>query len=111
MGYRRVQVVADAGEFALRQGRIDVFPAAGEHPVRVEHESGRVTALRAFDVGTQRTYRDQPELRLLPALEPEAGPSLFARSRRTSSSPTGSRTGGGGTAPPGAGHRGNLAAA
>ncbi len=78
MGYRRVQVVADAGEFALRQGRIDVFPAAGANPVRLEHESGRVTAMRAFDVGTQRTYRDQPALQLLPALEPEAGLSLFS---------------------------------
>jgi hypothetical protein len=32
MGYRRVQVVAAAGEFAPRQGRIDVFPAAGSTP-------------------------------------------------------------------------------
>ncbi|MHB8836779.1 MAG: transcription-repair coupling factor [Candidatus Methylomirabilia bacterium] len=78
MGYRRVHVVADAGEFAVRQGRIDVFPAAAEHPVRIEHEKGRVLAVRAFDVGTQRTYRDQPALRLLPALEPEAGPSLVS---------------------------------
>ena len=78
MGYRQVQLVADAGEFALRQGRLDVFPAAAEHPVRVEHAAGRVTALRAFDVGTQLTYRDHKELRLLPALEPAAGLSLFA---------------------------------
>jgi len=78
MGYRRVHIVADAGEFAVRQSRIDVFPAAAEHPVRIEHEKGRVMALRAFDVGTQRTYRDLPEVRLLPALEPEAGPSLFS---------------------------------
>ena len=55
MGYRRVQVVADAGEFAVRAARIDVFPAAAEHPVRIEHATGRVTALRAFDVGTQRS--------------------------------------------------------
>ena len=78
MGYRRVQVVADAGELAVRQGRIDIFPAASEHPVRIEHASGRVIALRAFDVGTQRTYREQQALQLLPALEPGTGPSLFA---------------------------------
>jgi transcription-repair coupling factor (superfamily II helicase) len=78
MGYRRVQVVADAGEFAMRRGRIDVFPAAAEQPVRIEHDSGRVTGLRVFDVGTQRTYRDQQELRLLPALEPPSGPPLFS---------------------------------
>jgi len=77
MGYRRVHLVADAGELAVRQGRIDVFPAAAEHPVRIEHDTGRVMAVRAFDVGTQRTYRDQPALRLLPALEPEAGPPLI----------------------------------
>jgi len=78
MGYRQVQVVADAGEFAQRQGRIDIFPAAGGHPVRVEHTSGRVTAVRAFDVGTQRSYRDLPTLRLLPAFEPNTGPLLFS---------------------------------
>jgi transcription-repair coupling factor (superfamily II helicase) len=77
MGYRRVQVVADAGEYALRQGRLDVFPAAGEHPVRVEHAAGRATAVRAFDVGTQRTYRDLEAVRLLPAVEPEGGAPLF----------------------------------
>jgi transcription-repair coupling factor (superfamily II helicase) len=78
MGYRRVRIVAEAGECALRHGRIDVFPAAGEHPARIEHKSGRVSALRAFDVGTQRSYRDLPALRLLPALEPEGGTSLSA---------------------------------
>jgi len=78
MGYRRVHVVADAGEFAMRQSRIDVFPAAGEHPVRIEHEKGRVMAVRAFDVGTQRSYRDLNNLRLLPAREPTTGPSLFS---------------------------------
>jgi hypothetical protein len=32
-----------------------------------------VTALRVFDVGTQRTFRDQEAVQLLPALEPEGG--------------------------------------
>ena len=78
MGYRRVTVVADTGELAVRHDRIDVFPAAGEHPVRIEHAAGRVTLVRAFDVGTQRTFRDLPGVRLLPALEPDGGGSLFS---------------------------------
>jgi transcription-repair coupling factor (superfamily II helicase) len=78
MGYRRGSLVADAGELAVRRDRVDVFPAAGEHPARIEHAAGRVTALRAFDVGTQRAWRDLPAIRLLPATEPGAGPSLFS---------------------------------
>ncbi len=77
MGYRRVRLVADAGEFAPRAGRLDVFPAAGQGPVRVEHAAGRVTALRAFEVGSQRAFRELPEVRLLPALEPRGGAALL----------------------------------
>jgi transcription-repair coupling factor (superfamily II helicase) len=77
MGYRRVQVAADAGEFAVRSGLVDLFPAAAEQPVRVEVGSGRVTGLRAFDVDTQRTFRDVPAIVLVPAREPAEGPSLF----------------------------------
>jgi transcription-repair coupling factor (superfamily II helicase) len=78
MGYRRAGVVAEAGTFALRRDRLDVFPAAGALPARIEHGSGRVTALRSFDVGSQCSLRDLPALRLPPASEPGDAPPLLS---------------------------------
>ena len=36
LGYSRVDVVSAAGEFAVRGGILDVFPATAERPVRLE---------------------------------------------------------------------------
>lgn len=66
LGYRRVDLVEEAGELALRGWVIDVHPG-GEHAVRVELDDDRVESLRFFDPDTQRSVdRDLGELLLLP---------------------------------------------
>ncbi|WP_374116366.1 transcription-repair coupling factor [Hoyosella sp. YIM 151337] len=53
--YKRVDMVAKRGEYAVRGGILDVFPPTAEHPVRVEFWGDEVTELREFSVADQRS--------------------------------------------------------
>lgn len=57
--YQHVDLVAKRGEFAVRGGIIDIFPANYDHPVRVELWGDEVSEMRYFSVADQRTI---PEL-------------------------------------------------
>ncbi len=54
-GFESVDAVDQAGEFARRGGIVDVFPPAGELPVRVEFFGDRIESVRRFDPDTQRS--------------------------------------------------------
>ncbi len=53
--YSRVDLVEKRGEFAVRGGIVDVFPATEEHPLRVEFFGDEVDEIRSFAVADQRT--------------------------------------------------------
>ena len=53
-GYERVERVDDRGQFAVRGGLVDVFPATGREPLRIEFFGDEVEAVRAFSPFTQR---------------------------------------------------------
>ncbi len=55
LGYARVDVVSAAGEYAVRGGILDVFPATAEHPVRVEFFGDDVESIRPFVLQSQRS--------------------------------------------------------
>jgi transcription-repair coupling factor (superfamily II helicase) len=55
LAYTRVDMVTRRGEFAVRGGILDVFPAVAEHPVRVEFFGDEVEQLRPFSVADQRS--------------------------------------------------------
>ena len=57
-GYSHVDMVGRRGQFAVRGGIVDVFPATAENPVRVELWGDEVTDIRAFSVGDQRTISE-----------------------------------------------------
>jgi transcription-repair coupling factor (superfamily II helicase) len=54
LGYERVEQVRTRGEYAVRGGLIDVYPALGD-PLRVEFWGDEVESLRTFSVYSQRT--------------------------------------------------------
>ncbi|HMK93270.1 MAG TPA: DEAD/DEAH box helicase, partial [Thermoleophilia bacterium] len=54
LGYERVEQVRGRGEFAVRGGLIDAYPALGD-PLRVEFWGDEVETLRTFSVYSQRT--------------------------------------------------------
>ena len=65
LGYKRVTMVSDTGEFSLRGDILDVYPANDE-PVRIEFWGDEVENLRYFSAESQRTLRYITEVRILP---------------------------------------------
>jgi transcription-repair coupling factor (superfamily II helicase) len=77
-GYRRTDLVSEVGDFAVRGGILDVYPAGGaagrglagaaEVPVRIELFGDTVDTLRRFDPVSQRSEERVDSVRLLPLL-------------------------------------------
>lgn len=69
LGYRRVPVVEEVGDFALRGGLVDFFTPGSDAAVRVEFFGDEVETIRQFDVSTQRTIKKVTAVSLLPKRE------------------------------------------
>ncbi len=67
--YERVDLVQRRGEFAVRGGLLDVFPATADHPVRIDFWGDDVSELREFAVSSQRSLRDVDRLCAFPCRE------------------------------------------
>jgi transcription-repair coupling factor (superfamily II helicase) len=68
-GYERVEQVEERGQFALRGGLLDVFPATEERAVRVDMFDVEIESLRWFSTFTQRSLGDVDEVEIAPAAE------------------------------------------
>src|SRR6266545_4792632 len=68
-GYERVDQVEERGQFAIRGGILDVYPATEERAVRVELFGDEIESLRWFSVFTQRSLGDANQVELAPAAE------------------------------------------
>ena len=68
-GYERVDQVQERGQFAMRGGLLDVFPATEEHAVRVDMFDIEIESLRWFSTFTQRSLGDIEEVEIAPAAE------------------------------------------
>ncbi len=68
-GYERVEQVEERGQFALRGGLLDVFPATEERAVRVDMFDLEIESLRWFSTFTQRSLADAEEVEIAPAAE------------------------------------------
>jgi transcription-repair coupling factor (superfamily II helicase) len=90
-GYERVDQVEERGQFALRGGLLDVFPATEERAVRVDMFDVEIESLRWFSTFTQRSLGDVAEVEIAPAAE------LAAEHRELAeiAAATGAFTGGG----------------
>jgi len=68
-GYGRSSTVREAGEYAVRGGILDLFPAGLEQPVRFDFFGDSLESIRSFDAETQRTLLDMRSLDLVPISE------------------------------------------
>lgn len=68
-GYERVEMVESKGQVAVRGEIVDVYPLAGENPVRVAFWGDVIDELRLFDPVTQRTLQKVKEVTVGPAQE------------------------------------------
>jgi transcription-repair coupling factor (superfamily II helicase) len=69
LGYRKVPVVSDKGEFAIRGGILDLFPVSSFDPFRIEFAGDEIDEIRTFDPVSQKSVGKAKELQLSPAEE------------------------------------------
>jgi transcription-repair coupling factor (superfamily II helicase) len=74
-GYHRTDRVESRGEYAVRGGIIDVFPAQSTEAYRIEFWGDEVDEIRNFGIGSQRSVDLADRVEMFPAreLRPDAG--------------------------------------
>ncbi|HYM56817.1 MAG TPA: transcription-repair coupling factor [Solirubrobacteraceae bacterium] len=68
-GYERVDQVEDRGQFAVRGGLLDIYPATEERAVRVDLFDDEIESLRWFSTFTQRSLGQAEAVEIAPAAE------------------------------------------
>ncbi|MEI9982058.1 MAG: transcription-repair coupling factor [Aliidongia sp.] len=68
-GYVRTETVRESGEFAVRGGIVDLFPAGAAEPLRIDFFGDEIDAIRRFDPMTQRTTAKLDAVSLKPVSE------------------------------------------
>ena len=77
IGYEKREPVEMVGEYSMRGGILDVFPAESAKPVRIELFGDLIESIRRFDVETQRSVLKIAEVNVLPLLEYPKSRRLF----------------------------------
>jgi transcription-repair coupling factor (superfamily II helicase) len=81
-GYVRAGTVREPGDFALRGGIVDLWPAGEEQPLRLDFFGSTLDAIRCFDAETQLSDKAAvPEIALLPACEAPLNAEAISRFR------------------------------
>lgn len=68
-GYHRTGTVMEPGEYAVRGGIIDLFPAGAADPIRLDMFGDEIEGMRRFDTATQRSGKPVDLLALRPVSE------------------------------------------
>ena len=65
-GFSREDPADEHGEFAIRGGIVDIFPAGETHPVRLEFVGDTIETLRTYDPSTQRSIAPIDQMAIVP---------------------------------------------
>ncbi len=65
-GFSREDPADEHGEFAVRGGIVDIFPAGETHPVRLEFIGDTIETLRTYDPSTQRSIAPIDQVTVVP---------------------------------------------
>lgn len=77
LGYVRVPLVTEVGQYSRRGYIFDVFPSAElDSPLRLEFFGDSIERMRLFDVESQRSVAEVDSVVLLPSTEPGEGVTL-----------------------------------
>jgi transcription-repair coupling factor (superfamily II helicase) len=68
-GYFRTETVREPGEFAIRGGIVDLYPAGAAQPIRLDFFGDQIESLRSFDALSQRSTGTIKSLVLRPVSE------------------------------------------
>ena len=80
-GYGRAGTVMEPGEYAMRGGIVDLFPAGESEPVRLDLFGDTIESIRVFDPATQRSGARRGKLTLRPVSEVPLDKDSIARFR------------------------------
>ncbi len=80
-GYGRADTVMEPGEYALRGGIVDIYPAGELDPVRLDLFGDTIESIRHFDATTQRSTDKVDRLELRPVSEVSLDPASITRFR------------------------------
>ncbi len=81
-GYMRTSTVMEVGEYAVRGGIIDLFPASRELPVRLDFFGDELESIRIFEPESQRTQGTKlKSFLLLPSGEAPFGAKVISAFR------------------------------
>ena len=69
IGYELRDPVEMVGEYSIRGGILDIFPAEAQRPVRLEFFGDTIESIRRFDPETQRSVLKIEDVTILPLLE------------------------------------------
>ncbi|WP_269331643.1 transcription-repair coupling factor [Futiania mangrovi] len=81
-GYGRVGTVRAPGDFAVRGGIVDLWPAGLEEPIRLDFFGDTLETIRTFDADSQKTTGQVARLMLAPASEVQLTEETIRRFRR-----------------------------
>lgn len=67
--FKRVDFVAEPGEFSVRGGIIDVFSFSNDTPYRLEFFGDELESIRTFDIETQLSIQSLNKVSIMPNME------------------------------------------
>ncbi len=67
MGFERVPLVEEVGQYAVRGGIVDVFSLGQPDALRIEFWGDDISSIRLFDVTDQRSRQEVEAIQLLPS--------------------------------------------
>ncbi|GAA0353475.1 transcription-repair coupling factor [Bacillus horti] len=78
LGYERVGMVERQGEYSIRGGILDLYPASEAAPIRIELFDTEIDSIRTFDLSTQRSLETMKQVAIGPTVELLVRPEHFA---------------------------------
>lgn len=82
LGFERVPRVEAPGEMAVRGGIVDVYPAAGGRPTRIDFWGDEIDEIRFFSPATQRSDDHGEEAVFYPAREFRPDPQVVRKAEK-----------------------------
>jgi transcription-repair coupling factor (superfamily II helicase) len=76
-GFTREDPVDEHGEFCVRGGIVDFFPAGADNPIRVEFVGETIESLRQYDPSTQRSIKTLDQAAVVPLTEKSGSATFF----------------------------------
>ena len=83
LGYKKVSVVVEKGEYSQREWIFDIYPTTEDLPLRVEFFGDEIEVMRSFDIETQRSIREVQDLIIFPAAEADLSGTIIDELERS----------------------------